>query len=44
MIAELTFVVVIIALALPGLVVRVFELGSSIQPHRRIAVPRAVQP
>lgn len=43
MIAELIFVIVIVALALPGLVVRAFELSGDARPRQRIAIPRAIQ-
>ena len=44
MIAELTFVVVIVALALPGLVVRLFDLSSSARARQPIAMARTAQP
>jgi hypothetical protein len=44
MIAELTFLVVVIALALPGLVVRAFDIGSDLRAHPRVALPQARQP
>ena len=43
MIAELIFLVVAVALALPGLVVPVFELGSDTRPTNRVAVRHALR-
>jgi hypothetical protein len=43
MIAELIFLVVAVALALPGLVVPVFELGSYTRPTNGVAARHALR-
>jgi hypothetical protein len=43
MIAELIFLVVAVALALPGLVVSAFDLGSDTRPASRAAVRHALR-